>query len=222
MNFDAAFRILTTHAPLPWQTRLYSELAQGRIPSALDLPTGLGKTSVIAAWLAARAAGGALPRRLVYVVDRRAVVDQATEVAQAIAKALGDGTDANEAVSDLRAGLGLDVGKVLPVSTLRGQYADNRQWLESPTAPAIVVGTIDMIGSAFCFRATASRRACEPCMPLCSEPTPSWCLTKRILCRHSSTSYAPSQRGHVALESHRCDYSRYRQRAERREMHHSD
>jgi CRISPR-associated endonuclease/helicase Cas3 len=152
MNFDAAFKILTTHAPLPWQTRLYSELAQGRIPSALDLPTGLGKTSVIPAWLVARAAGGALPRRLVYVVDRRAVVDQATEVAQAIAKALGDGTDANEAVRDLRAGLGLDVGKVLPVSTLRGQYADNRRWLESPTAPAIVVGTIDMIGSRVLFQ----------------------------------------------------------------------
>jgi CRISPR-associated endonuclease/helicase Cas3 len=88
----------------------------------------------------------------VYVVDRRAVVDQATDVAQAIAKALGDGTDANEPVSDLRAGLGLDVGKVLPVSTLRGQYADNRQWLESPTAPAIVVGTIDMIGSRLLFQ----------------------------------------------------------------------
>ncbi|HEY3911695.1 MAG TPA: DEAD/DEAH box helicase family protein [Stellaceae bacterium] len=56
----------------------------GKIPAALDLPTGLGKTSVMAIWLIAlaeQAAAGAvrLPWRLVYVVDRRTVVDQATE-----------------------------------------------------------------------------------------------------------------------------------------------
>ena len=27
------------------------------------------------------------------------------------------------------------------------QYADNREWLEDPAAPAIIVGTVDMIGS---------------------------------------------------------------------------
>jgi CRISPR-associated endonuclease/helicase Cas3 len=49
---------------------------------ALDIPTGLGKTATIAVWLVARALGAPLPRRLAYVVDRRAVVDQATEVAE--------------------------------------------------------------------------------------------------------------------------------------------
>ena len=42
----------------------------------------------MAVWLLARAAGAALPRRLVYVVDRRAVVDQATEFAVQLRKAL--------------------------------------------------------------------------------------------------------------------------------------
>jgi CRISPR-associated endonuclease/helicase Cas3 len=39
----------------------------------------------------------------------------------------------------------------LRISTLRGQYIDNREWLTDPTAPAIVVGTVDMIGSRLLF-----------------------------------------------------------------------
>ena len=54
----------------------------GKLPPAVDIPTGLGKTAVMAIWLLARAAGARLPRRLVYVVDRRAVVDQATDFAE--------------------------------------------------------------------------------------------------------------------------------------------
>jgi CRISPR-associated endonuclease/helicase Cas3 len=38
-----------------------------------------------------------------------------------------------------------------PISTLRGQFADNRLWLESPVQSAIVVGTVDMIGSRLLF-----------------------------------------------------------------------
>ncbi len=51
---------------------------------ASDIPTGLGKTSVTAMWLLALArrvrtgTAAGLPRRVVYVVNRRTVVDQAT------------------------------------------------------------------------------------------------------------------------------------------------
>src|SRR5579883_2382437 len=152
MDFAEIFERLTLHAPLPWQTRLYGELLDGRVPTSLDLPTGLGKTSVIAVWLAARAAGAPVPRRLVYIVDRRAVVDQATEVAQDVAKRLGTGIEADDVVLELRAALGLAAPATLPVSTLRGQYVDNREWLESPTVPSIIVGTIDMIGSRLLFQ----------------------------------------------------------------------
>src|SRR3546814_5714798 len=75
----------------------------------------------MAIWYLALKAGAPLPRRLVYVVDRRAVVDQATEEANKIkawAEQPGHGK--------------------LPISTLRGQYADNRDWLEDPAAPAII------------------------------------------------------------------------------------
>ena len=70
--------------PFPWQIELLRRFRQGEVVSSLDIPTGLGKTAVMATWLVARALGAALPRRLVYVVDRRAVVDQATGVAEAL------------------------------------------------------------------------------------------------------------------------------------------
>lgn len=151
-DFAVVFEALTGHSPMLWQTRLFEEIVEGRLPSALDLPTGLGKTSVIAIWLAARAVGANLPRRLVYVVDRRAVVDQATTIADSIARTIGDGTQDSRIVQELRAGLGLPPGRALPVSTLRGQHVDNREWLEDPSLPAIVVGTVDMIGSRLLFQ----------------------------------------------------------------------
>src|SRR3954468_4934454 len=76
-----ALGLLETDTPFPWQQELLSRFGNGAIERSLDIPTGLGKTAVMAIWLVARAHGAALPRRLVYVVDRRAVVDQATEVA---------------------------------------------------------------------------------------------------------------------------------------------
>ena len=62
--------------------RLLRRLLDAALPRVVDIPTGLGKTSVMALWLIALAEGARLPRRLVYVVDRRAVVDQATRFAE--------------------------------------------------------------------------------------------------------------------------------------------
>lgn len=126
----------------PWQWELYGRFASSDPPRFLDIPTGLGKTSVIAVWLAARASGARVPRRLVYVVDRRAVVDQATTVALQLRKSIE-----TAGISDA---LGLE-GRALPISTLRGKFIDNRQWLERPAAPAVIVGTVDMIGSRLLF-----------------------------------------------------------------------
>lgn len=77
-SFARAFEALTGHSPFPWQEKLFHEwFTQGKIPPSCNLPTGLGKTSVIAVWLIALAKGAKVPRRLVYVVNRRTVVDQA-------------------------------------------------------------------------------------------------------------------------------------------------
>jgi len=143
MDFNKEFLNLTGFMPFAWQTRLFREhFLNGVTPSAVDLPTGLGKTSIMAIWKLALDAGAVLPRRLIYVVDRRAVVDQATTVAEAISVASG--------------------GSNLRVSTLRGQLADNRQWLEDPAVPAIVVGTVDMIGSRLLFSGYGVSRTMRP------------------------------------------------------------
>ncbi|MFN3351084.1 type I-U CRISPR-associated helicase/endonuclease Cas3, partial [Pseudorhodoplanes sp.] len=87
-----------------------------------------------------------IPRRLVYVVDRRAVVDQATAEAEKLRRWL----DQDEASADFKARIGLQNAS-LPISTLRGQHIDNREWLADPTASAVVVGTVDMVGSRVLF-----------------------------------------------------------------------
>ena len=91
-----------------------------------------------------------LPRRLIYVVNRRTVVDQATRDAEKMRKALGTPDLAPEAHA-LR-GLGASASEnPLAISTLRGQFADNAEWRIDPGRPAIVVGTVDMIGSRLLF-----------------------------------------------------------------------
>ena len=142
-HFNKDFKDLTGFSPFKWQERLFRDhFLKGNIPSALDIPTGLGKTSVMAIWYLALKVGATVPRRLIYVVDRRAVVDQATTEAIKIKE------NSNE--SELR------------VSTLRGQYVDNREWLADPAAAAIVVGTVDMIGSRLLFSGYGVSRKMRP------------------------------------------------------------
>jgi len=129
--------------PFPWQKRLLKNFLKNESVCAIDIPTGLGKTSVMAIWLAARSLGASLPRRLVYVVDRRAVVDQATEQAEKLRDIIAQHPQIAKAIGLTK--------KRLPISTLRGQHIDNREWLEDPSIPAIIVGTIDMVGSRLLF-----------------------------------------------------------------------
>ena len=106
--FETTFLALTGHKPFPWQRELFTCLASGKIPSSCRIPTGLGKTAIIPIWLIAvamspRDRGGAdpIPRRLVYIVNRRTVVDQATDEATGIRKRL----ETDDSLSDLLARL---------------------------------------------------------------------------------------------------------------------
>ena len=138
MEFNEKFKVLTGNDPLRWQCRLYAQWRENKINPVIDLPTGMGKTAVIAIWLIARADAKTdshrLPTRLVYVVDRRTIVDQATALAEKIRKCAAE--------ADL---------DPPTISTLRGQYADNREWTCDPSKPAIIIGTVDMIGSRLLF-----------------------------------------------------------------------
>ena len=133
-DFATTFQALTGNAPFPWQTELYKRISAGNIPDSCNLPTGLGKTNVLAVWLIALANGCPVPRRLVYVVNRRTVVDQTTDEAEKFQR------NASK--------IGIPE---LAISTLRGQFADNREWSADPSRPAIICGTVDMIGSRLLF-----------------------------------------------------------------------
>ncbi len=138
-DFGKMFEALTGYEPLRWQCRLYEEWLAGEIKPVIDLPTGMGKTNVMAIWFIVRSQRTQddplrLPTRLVYVVDRRTVVDQATTLANNIMD------------SAAKAGLAAPT-----ISTLRGQFADNRDWVRDPSKPAIIIGTVDMIGSRLLF-----------------------------------------------------------------------
>lgn len=155
-TLKAALGLEKDDTPFPWQEQLFSRFVKGignRL--LLDIPTGLGKTSVMAAWLLAKSQGASLPRRLVYVVDRRAVVDQATDEAERL-------RDWVESQPDVKEKLEIEADEHLLISTLRGQFADNRQWLGDPSAPAIIVGTVDMVGSRLLFEGYGVSRKMRP------------------------------------------------------------
>ncbi|ADG68962.1 CRISPR-associated helicase Cas3, Anaes-subtype [Planctopirus limnophila DSM 3776] len=139
-DFSAKFEQLTGSPPFPWQAALFERMTTGKevdIPSVCHIPTGLGKTSIIAIWLLALARRpNDLPTRLAYVVNRRTVVDQTTTEVERIKKNL---SAANLGIRDLM------------ISTLRGQFADNREWSKNPALPAVISGTVDMIGSRLLF-----------------------------------------------------------------------
>jgi len=131
MIFNTEFKALMGYDAYAWQERLFDLLACGTVIDNLSLPTGSGKTCVIPLWLLARKVNPLLPRRLIYVVDRRSVVDQSTRIVEQIAAKLGKD----------------EIG----ISTLRGEFEDNQEWSMLPHRPSVVVGTVDMVGSRLLF-----------------------------------------------------------------------
>ncbi len=81
---------------------------------------------------------------MVYIVDRRVIVDQASAEVENIRKKINE-----EPIKSILGNIGGD----LNVSRLRGGGGldDSRQWLRDPHKPAIIVGTTDMIGSRLLF-----------------------------------------------------------------------
>lgn len=79
-EFRALFEKATGHGPFPWQERM--ALEGDAMPSLVSVPTGLGKTAgVILAWLWRRRFDGestrqSTPRRLVYCLPMRVLVEQ--------------------------------------------------------------------------------------------------------------------------------------------------
>ena len=149
--------------PFEWQTDLVRQVATtGEWPHLVDLPTGAGKTSLIDIALFLLAVDAAnppterrMPRRIVMVVDRRVVVDQATERAQHLARVLqASGHSVVRGVADGLRSLwdGPEEEPPLLASVLRGGIVRDETWAQRPDAPAVIASTVDQVGSRLLFR----------------------------------------------------------------------
>lgn len=169
-DFARYFEAVHGHPPFPWQARLLERVVQeGRWPSLLDLPTGTGKTAAIDVALfhlaldASRpATERRAPLRIVMVVDRRTVVDQAFVRAKKIARALRDGNaGVLRAVRDRLCSLG-GTTEPLTCAHLRGGMPRDDAWAKRPDQPVVAVSTVDQVGSRLLFRGYGVSDAMRP------------------------------------------------------------
>ncbi len=135
--------------PDAWQR----ELAADEWPEILIAPTGSGKTAAITLGWAARRmrARGATPRRLVWCLPMRALVEQTGRAVEEWFRRLKHA--------------GVDEDNALPapedVHMLMGGV-ESARWLDRPERPATIVGTQDMLLSRALMRGYASSRAIWP------------------------------------------------------------
>ncbi|MFB8769949.1 type I-U CRISPR-associated helicase/endonuclease Cas3 [Nocardiopsis alba] len=163
-TFTEFFKAVHGHGPFPWQAALADRLLAGEDwPEAVDVPTGLGKTSLLDIALYTAAAGAADRRRRVFfIVDRRLVVDEAFEHANVIADLLNGHTppSTDRTAADLAVLAAIadrlrqpeDQGPVVEVTRMRGGTTWSWQWIQRPDRHALVVGTVDQIGSRLFLR----------------------------------------------------------------------
>ncbi len=177
-SFEAFYHAINGHDPFPWQRRLATEVARTeRWPVEVGVPTGLGKTAcldIAVWWLASQAKRAPMsrtaPTRIWWVVNRRLLVDGATEHAKAISEALrdplgqnrpGPSADIVAVVAARLRSLSADVaGTPLEVIRLRGGIASGRP--TDPAKPAVLLSTLPMYGSRLLFRGYGSSRSMRP------------------------------------------------------------
>lgn len=167
-TFEEFFAEHTGRQPYLWQSQAAGLLAGGQVPEAIDVPTGMGKTMIIACWLWALAkdqhelALGLTQRRRVQtrlhlVVDRRLLVDSAADVADDLAQALEEAyvLGADGAVGQVARSLAprqAADGTLLSVRRLRGGLPVKAEHVRDPQVPAVVTSTVDMLGSRLLWR----------------------------------------------------------------------
>ncbi|MGH9182806.1 MAG: type I-G CRISPR-associated helicase/endonuclease Cas3g [Acidimicrobiales bacterium] len=147
--------------PFPWQDDLVAEvLGTGTWPDVIDVPTGLGKTTVIdVAMFVAAATGCALGtpgrRRVFFAIDRRIVVDEAYAHADRLRACLlasrGEDTVTGRVAAALDGLHRSHTSSPLCVSRMRGGITWEWRWLDRPDRAAVVVGTVDQLGSRLLF-----------------------------------------------------------------------
>ena len=156
-DFDAYFRAVHQHDPYPWQSRLTQQVLGGEgWPDVIDLPTGVGKTAVLDTAVFALALRPDIsPRRIVFVIDRRIVVDQVYERARVIRDSISMATENVLAEVNSRLKELTDDEELLGVAALRGGRGGiplDAEWARRPEQPWVMVSTVDQFGSRLLFR----------------------------------------------------------------------
>lgn len=160
-------------SPFPWQTRLLETVMNGGWPKSIALPTASGKTAVMDVALFALACQAGLspeertaPRRIVLVVDRRIVVDdaygRARKIRDTLRGALGvpaesgvapdPATDILREMAQALVSLGGDDSLPVDAALLRGGIYREDRWARTPAQPVILCSTVDQVGSRLLFR----------------------------------------------------------------------
>lgn len=154
MRFPDWFRLLSgsNHAPHAWQEALAaSDPPRSRL---IRVPTGMGKTlGVLAAWSWHRLSNvdARWPRRLVWCLPMRVLVEQTEAVASAALRNAG-------LLWDQSSSHGGKVG----VHVLMGGVEADRDWSLYPEEAAVLIGTQDMLLSRALNRGYAAGRAAWP------------------------------------------------------------
>lgn len=163
MSFADFFRTLWQGTdPFPWQIALARWIEEkGRWPETISVPTSAGKTAVIDIAVYALARGWvAAATRIFFVVDRRLVVDEARERANAIRDIIATKPELQPFQTALRQRCGSD--RFLHVSTMRGGMPLETAWAKSPIQPTVCVTTVDQLGSRLLFRGYGVRPKMAP------------------------------------------------------------
>ena len=155
-DFARFFELCHDVGPYLWQQRLADEvLTDKKWPPALDLPTGSGKTSTIDIALYALAAAthegnfGIFPRRIIFIADRRVLVDQAWRHGEQLLERI----ESRAELAPVRRALAKLSPAERPSSIrLRGACPTDPRWCRSPDQVQIVASTVDQIGSRLLMR----------------------------------------------------------------------
>ncbi len=168
-EFGVFFREATGCMPHGYQARI----ARDGLPAVVQAATGTGKTGVILAWLWLRLYGpdpGTVPRRLIYALPQRSLVEQVAGQAKLWLTKLG-----------LTDEVALHV-------VMGGAGETQRPWRLDMHKPAIVVGTVDSLVSKALNRGYGIARATYPIDFALVTNGAHWIIDEIQLCPESTTT----------------------------------